>query len=144
MGDDVRPQVHILVVDDHESFRRFVSDTLRGRPGLQVVAEAQNGFEAVRQAEALQPDLILLDIGLPGLNGIECARRIGKISPKSKIIFLTQETSAEIVQEALRLGAQGYVIKLLAGRELLAAVNSVMEGKQFVSSGLDRHAGRTP
>jgi DNA-binding NarL/FixJ family response regulator len=142
--DTTGPQVRILVVDDHESFRRFVSDTLEERPDLQIIAEAQDGIEAVRQAEALQPDMILLDIGLPGLNGIECARRIGKLAPNSRIIFLTQETSADLVHAALNLGALGYVNKLRAGADLLVAVETVMQGKQFVSSGLDGHAELNP
>jgi len=81
----------------------------------------------------LRPDLILLDIGLPSLNGIEAARQIRKLVPESKIIFLTQESSDDLVEEALRLGACGYVIKIKAKRDLLAAVETVISGKQFVS-----------
>jgi len=132
-------QVRILVVDDHEPFRRFVSSTLSEQTNLKVVGEGQDGLEAVHQAEALQPDLILLDIGLPGLNGIEAARRIGKLAPNARIIFLTQESSADVVREAFSLGAWGYVIKIQAGQELLIAVESVMQNKQFRSSVLDGH-----
>lgn len=105
-----------------------------------IVAEAQNGLEAVRQAEALQPDLIVLDIGLPGVNGIESARRIGELAPRCRVIFLTQEVAPEVVHEALSLGAWGYLIKLQAGTELLVAVETVMQGKRFVSDGVDGHA----
>jgi DNA-binding NarL/FixJ family response regulator len=84
----------------------------------------------------LQPDLILLDIGLPSMNGIEAARRIRKLSPKSKILFVSQESSADLVQEALALGALGYVVKTDAGKELLTAVKAVVQGKQYLSSGL--------
>jgi DNA-binding NarL/FixJ family response regulator len=98
-----------------------------------------DGLEAVRKAEELRPNLILLDIGLPSLNGIEAARQIRKLVPESKIIFLTQESSIDLVQEALRLGACGYVIKIKAKRDLLAAVETVISGKQFVSG---RVAGR--
>jgi DNA-binding NarL/FixJ family response regulator len=132
-------QVRILVVDDHEPFRRFVSSTLSEQTNLKVIGEVQDGLEAVHQAEALQPDLILLDIGLPGLNGIEAARRIGELVPNARIIFLTQESSADVVREAFSLGAWGYVIKLQAGEELLIAVESVMQNKQFRSSVLDGH-----
>jgi DNA-binding NarL/FixJ family response regulator len=92
-----------------------------------------DGFEAVRKAAELQPDLILLDIGLPFLNGIEAARQIRKLAPESKIIFVTQESSADVVEEALSSGAMGYVVKAEAASELLAAVEAVCQGRQFVS-----------
>jgi DNA-binding NarL/FixJ family response regulator len=101
---------------------------------LQVIAEVSDGLEAVQKAVELQPDLILLDIGLPSLNGIEAARQIRKLVPESKIIFLTQESSAEAVQEALNLGARGYVIKITAASELLPTVEAVLLGKSFISS----------
>ena len=138
--DDPSLQVRVLVVDDHEPFRRFVASTLEKQPSLQIIGEAQDGINAVHQAEALQPDLILLDIGLPGLNGIEVARRIGQTSSDSRIIFLTQESSADIVREAFNVGARGYVVKTQAARELLIAVETVLQGKQFVSGGLEGHA----
>jgi DNA-binding NarL/FixJ family response regulator len=130
-------QVRILVVDDHEGFRQFVSSTLHERPNLEVIAEVQDGVQAVQQAEALQPDLILLDIGLPKLSGIFAARQIRQLAPSAKIIFLTQESSADVVREAFALGAWGYVAKVHAGKELLAAVETVLQGKRFVSDGLD-------
>jgi len=125
--------VRVLVVDDFEPFRRFVSSTLGKRQALQIVGEASDGLEAVRRAEALKPDLILLDIGLPTLNGMEAARQIRKLAPESKIIFLSQESCADVVQEALNLGAWGYVAKATAGRDLLAAVEAVLLGQHFVS-----------
>ncbi|MGC1450704.1 MAG: response regulator transcription factor [Candidatus Sulfotelmatobacter sp.] len=97
--------VRVLVVDDYEPFRRFVCSTLEQRPDLQIIGEVSDGLEAVQKAEELQPDLIVLDIGLPTLNGIEAARRIRKLSPESRIVVLSQEFSADVVQEALRLGA---------------------------------------
>jgi len=127
------------VVDDFEPFRRFVSSTLGRRPELQVIGEASDGLEAVQKAQELKPDLILLDVGLPTLNGIEVARQVSKLAPKSKIIFLTQESSADVVQEALSLGAWGYVVKTTAAIDLLAAVDAVQEGSQFVSGGLSGH-----
>jgi DNA-binding NarL/FixJ family response regulator len=132
-------QVRILVVDDHEPIRRFVSSTLSEQTNLRVIGEVADGLEAVHQAERLQPDLILLDIGLPGLNGIDAARRIGKLAPNARIIFLTQESSADVVREAFSLGAWGYVVKFQALKELLMAVESVIQNKQFRSSALDRH-----
>ena len=132
-------KIRILLVDDNEPFRQFVASTLRNHQNLNLIGEAGDGLEAVQRAEALQPDLILLDIGLPGLNGIEAARRVRELAPEAKIIFLTQESSDDVVHEALSLGAWGYVVKVQAGRELLVAVNMVMQGQRFVSSGLDGH-----
>jgi DNA-binding NarL/FixJ family response regulator len=120
--------VRILLVDDNEPFRRFVASALHDQPNLHVIAEVGDGFEAVRQAEALQPDLILLDIGLPGLNGIGAARRIAELAPNARIILLTQESSTDMVREALSLGAWGNLIKVQAGKELLVAVEMVMQG----------------
>jgi DNA-binding NarL/FixJ family response regulator len=125
--------IRILVVDDYEPFRRFVCSTLGERPGFQIVGEASDGLAGIRQAEELQPDLILLDIGLPTLNGMEAARRIRKLAPDAKIIIVSQESSADVVQEALSLGASGYVVKTRAATELLAAVEAVLMGKHFVS-----------
>jgi DNA-binding NarL/FixJ family response regulator len=132
--------IRILVVDDSEPYRRSICSMIRQRPDLTVLAEVQDGLEAVRQAGILQPDLVLLDIALPLLNGIEAARQIAKVASTARIIFLTQESSAEVVHEALALGAWGYVIKAQAGTELLAAVDAVARGNTFVSSGLDGDA----
>jgi len=102
-------------------------------PDLQVIGEVSDGLEAVQKSAELQPDLVLLDIGLPSLNGIEAARQIRKLVPELKIIFLTQESSADVVQEALSLGARGYVVKGMAASKLLTAVEAVLQGKTFVS-----------
>jgi DNA-binding NarL/FixJ family response regulator len=99
------------------------------RPDLQIVGEVSNGLEAVKIAEELQPDLIVLD-------GIEAARRIRKLSPNSKVLFVSQESSADIVQEALTAGGLGYVFKAYAQCELLVAVEAALQSKQFVSSAL--------
>ena len=128
--------IPVLVVDDNEPFRRFVRATLSTKPELEIISEVADGLEAVQKALELQPVLIVLDIGLPGLNGIEAARRIRKLSPKSTILFLSQESSPEIVQEALCIGALGFVIKAHAARDLLIAVDAVLRNEQFVSSAL--------
>lgn len=122
----------MLVVEDFAPFLQFISMTLATRPDLQVVCEVSDGLEAVQKAVELRPDLILLDIGLPGLNGIEAARQIRKLVPESKIIFLTQESSPDVVQEAFKLGAWGYVVKASAASDLLAAVEAVISGKPFL------------
>jgi DNA-binding NarL/FixJ family response regulator len=130
------PSLRVLVVDDFEPFRQFVCATLKTMTELQVVGEASDGLDAVAKAQALQPDLILLDIGLPTLSGIEAARQIRKLSPESKILFLSQHAFVEVAQEALSLGALGYVVKADAGSELLAAVDAVRQGKQYLGSRL--------
>jgi len=126
--------VRILVVDDFEMFRQFVVEMLGKRPELQVVGEASDGLEALQKAVELRPDLILLDIGLPSLNGIEVARQMRSLVPESKIIFLTQESSSDLVQEALSLGARGYVTKNMVLADLFAAVETVLLGMMFVSN----------
>jgi len=107
---------------------------LQPQPEWQVISEASDGLEAVQKAEELKPDIVLLDIGLPKLNGIEAARRIQQLSPSSKIIFLTQNKDLDIVWAALGTGALGYVRKTDARRELLPAVDAVLRGEQFISS----------
>jgi DNA-binding NarL/FixJ family response regulator len=133
------PATRVFIVDDYEPIRRFVRATLGKSQDLQVIGEASDGLEAVHKAQELQPDLIVLDIGLPSLNGIEVARRIRKLCPGSRIILLSQEASADLAQEAFRLGAMGYVVKAHAGHELLASIEAVRQGKQFVSKGLSGH-----
>lgn len=99
---------------------------LEKKNGFRVVCEVSNGLEAVEKAEELKPDLILLDIGLPTLNGIEAARRICKLAPESKIIFVTQESSSDVVEEALSSGGRGYVLKTRAASDLLPAMEAVI------------------
>jgi DNA-binding NarL/FixJ family response regulator len=129
-------KVRVLVVDDYDPFRRFICSTLGKRPEWQIAGEASDGLEAVQRAEELRPDLVVLDIGLPTLNGIEAARRIRKLCPECRILFVSQESSADVVQEAISVGALGYVVKVHAGSELVAAVDAVLEGKTFFGRGL--------
>jgi DNA-binding NarL/FixJ family response regulator len=138
-GDYVAPLVRVLVVDDFEPWRRAICSVLQKQPELQVIGEASDGLEAVHRAEKLQPHLVVLDIGLPTLNGIEAARRIRKLSPQSKIIFVSQESSADVVQRAFGTGARGYLVKTDARRELLTAVDAVLRGDQFVGSRFAGH-----
>jgi DNA-binding NarL/FixJ family response regulator len=128
----------ILLVDDFEPWRQQVCSILRTRPELSVVAEVGDGLAAVQKAQELQPDLILLDIGLPNLGGLEAANRIRQVAPDSAIIFLTQNSDKDMVRAAFSTGAQGYVLKTDAGSELLSAVIGVLEGDDFVSSGIER------
>jgi len=123
----------ILLVDDFQPFRTFVTSLFGGN--RYVFYEASDGLEAVAKAQELQPDLILLDIHLPKLNGLEVARRLRELAPSSKIVFFTLDSSA-VMQEALSLGA-GYVAKMQAGADLPAALTAVLQGERFISSGLD-------
>jgi DNA-binding NarL/FixJ family response regulator len=106
---------------------------------LQIIGEVSEGLEGVQKAKELQPDLIALDIGLASLNGIEAARHIRKRSPESKILFVSQASSVDVVQEALGTGAYGYVVKTDAGSELLEAVDAVLRGEPFVGSRFSGH-----
>jgi DNA-binding NarL/FixJ family response regulator len=131
--------IRILIADDYPDWRRQVRLLLQARPEWQVIAEASDGSETIQKAEELKPDLILLDIGLPKLNGIEAAWRIRQLSPSSKIVFLSHNNDRDFVRAALSTGALGYIHKADAAGELLLAVDAVLRGKQFVSSILKGH-----
>jgi DNA-binding NarL/FixJ family response regulator len=129
--------IRVLVVDDHRDWRNLVRLLLQIRPEWEVICEVSDGSEAVQKAQELKPDMILLDIGLPKLNGIEAARQIRQLSPNSKIVFVSMDNSLDVVQVALATGALGYVYKVEAGSELLPAVEAVLRGERFVSSGIE-------
>ena len=133
--DEVRlSSTRVLLVDDYKDWRDQVLLLLQARQEWQVICEASDGLEAVQKARELKPDVVLMDIGLPSLNGIEAARWIRQLSPNSKIVFLSADNSLDVVQAALSTGAQGYVQKARAQSELLPAVDAVLRGGQFVSS----------
>jgi len=134
MSSSVR--VSVLVVEDYEPFRRLICSTLGKRPELQIVGQASDGLQAVQKAQELQPNLILLDVGLPTLNGIEAARRISRLVPAAKVLFVSQNNDADVVRAALSNGAKGYVRKENALTDLLPAVVAVLRGDGFVSRGL--------
>jgi DNA-binding NarL/FixJ family response regulator len=128
--------VTIVVVDDAEHWRKFISFILRIDPALGIVSEASDGTQAVQEAKKHQPTIVLLDIGLPGINGIEAGRRILREAPSSKIIYVSQESDIEVVEEALAVGAIGYVSKIDAGSQLVAAIRCAMRGQRFISTSL--------
>jgi PAS domain S-box-containing protein len=129
--------VKVLVIEDYDPFRRFVCAALQRRAAEFDVTQASDGLEAVQKAVTLEPDLILLDIGLPKLDGFQVAKRIGSLVPRARILFVSQESSSEVIREALRVGGRGYVQKSRAHGDLLAAVDAVLGDKRFVSSGLE-------
>lgn len=134
MGETEVDCLRILLVEDFGEFRGFICSLLEPRAEFQV-KQASDGLEAVQKAEELHPDLILLDISLPRLNGMEVARRVRKLAPTARILFLSVESDPDLVIEALSLGA-GYIHKTRASRDLLPAIDAVLRGEQFVSSGL--------
>jgi DNA-binding NarL/FixJ family response regulator len=128
--------VRILVVDDLSHWQDFVRVCFEKRPDVHILGVASSGQEAVQKAGDLQPDLILLDISLPEMNGIQAAERIRKLVPKTKIIFLTGQSDPEIVREAFRAGGDGYILKWDASEELIVGMEAVLLGKRFTSRGI--------
>ena len=124
--------LRILVVEDHAPFRHLICAALRRRAELQTI-EAADGLEAVQKADELQPDLVLLDIHLPKMDGFEVARQIRRLAPPARLLFMSQESSPDIVRKALSLGARGYVQKVSAAADLLPAIDAVLAGLHFVS-----------
>lgn len=128
--------IRIFIVDDYQPWRQAVCSILQQQKDLEVICEAWDGLEAVQKSAELQPDVILLDIGLPKLNGLEAARQIRKISPASRILFLTMHDSPEVMEKALKSGASGLVVKSDTASDLLPAVRAVMRNERFVSRSL--------
>jgi len=138
MADPETPHssARTLVVDDSEPLRRTVCSMLKAAANVQVIGEVSDGLKAVQKAQELNPDLILLDIGLPNLNGIEAENRLHQLIPGAKVLLLSQNNDSELVRAALSNGARGYVLKVDAGSELLPAIKAILRGERFVSSGV--------
>ena len=129
----------VLVVEDHEWWRRYISSALEQASQWEVVGAVSDGIEAVQKARDLKPDVILLDVGLPGMDGIQAARQMLAHDPSSRILFVSEQQSLDIAEAALGTGARGYIVKSDVGRELLPAMKAVIEGERFISAKL---AGR--
>jgi len=127
----------ILVVDDFAPIRKFTTMVLEKEVGFRVVAEAADGRQAIQLAKESKPDLVVLDLDLPFLCGIEVARQIRSYSPDSTILFFSINNDPDVVEAALQTGALGYVLKLDAFDDLLNAAKTVLSGKRFVSRGLN-------
>jgi DNA-binding NarL/FixJ family response regulator len=123
--------IRILIVDDFEPWRRSVRSILAKDVDLEVIGESSDGLEAVQKSQELQPDLVLLDIQLPTMNGLEAARQIRKILPGTKILFLSSYQDIEVMRDALRVGA-GFVVKADAGRDLIHLLKAVIQNEPFV------------
>lgn len=126
--------LRILIVDDHAVVRRGVRSLLESYQGFEITGEAATGREAVEMARRLQPDVVVMDLSLPELNGLDATRQILKDSPRSEILVLTMHHSEELARDVLQAGARGYVLKSDADQSLIAAVKSLREHKPFLSA----------
>jgi DNA-binding NarL/FixJ family response regulator len=127
-------KIRILVADDHEVVRRGLSSLLAAQPDWEVCGEAGTGREAVAKAQQLRPDIVILDIGMPSLSGLEATRQIVKAVPQAKVLILTLHDSDQVVSEVLNAGARGFLLKSDAARDLVAAVDALRRGKTYFTS----------
>jgi DNA-binding NarL/FixJ family response regulator len=136
--------IRILVVDDHAILREGICSLLERQEDMQVVGEAANGEEALARVAELKPDLVLMDLAMPGMDGLEATRRLHAMTPDTHVLVLTQHDNREFVTPALEAGAAGYVLKRSGGREVVNAIRQVMRGAAILDSGLARQLGRPP
>jgi|SRR6516164_8247296 DNA-binding NarL/FixJ family response regulator len=127
------PVKQILLVDDSLPWQRFVREMFESEADLKIIATATDGSEAIQKARELQPDVILMDVSLPGLNGFEATRQIRTLSPASKILFLSEHSSTDLIEAALEVGGSGYVWKSNCRSHLLTAIRVILRDQQFVS-----------
>jgi DNA-binding NarL/FixJ family response regulator len=128
------PVLKVLIADDHEIVRQGLRSMLEAKGDCQIVGEAANGRQAVSMTRDLSPDVVILDVGMPTLNGTEATRQILKIRPQTKVLILTMHESDSVIREVLDAGARGYILKTDAGRDLLTAVDSLRSNKTFFTS----------
>jgi DNA-binding NarL/FixJ family response regulator len=130
--------IRILIADDHTIVRQGLARLLEDQPGFQVVGEAYDGRMAIEKAAALKPDVVVLDIGMPLLNGIEAARRIRKLLPQTRILILSMYSQEHYVHELLETGISGYLLKESSGRDIIQAIQAAMKGETFLSPSISR------
>ena len=132
----MREKIHILLADDHAVVRQGFKMILAAQPDMEIVGEAGNGREALDLAGQLQPDVIVMDVAMPELNGIEATRRVADLSPRSRVLALSMHKDSVYVREILRAGARGYLLKDSIASDLLAAVRAVARGEGYLSPGV--------
>lgn len=130
------PEVRVLLADDYEPFRRCVSSLFLKHPGWEIIGEVSDGLEAVKKTQELNPDVVLLDLSLPKIDGVEAANRIRRTAPATKIVFITAYHDSELMQTVLRDQAEGYVLKWEIMRDLFPAIEAALCGRKFVSTRL--------
>src|SRR5512133_1882978 len=130
--------IRILIVDDHGVMRAGLRALLEAEPGIQVVGEAATGDEAIRLAGERKPEIILMDIGLQGMDGIETTRQLKKLFPEMQVLILTVYEDGSLLKEAIKAGASGYIIKRAAEQELMAAIQAVSRGDMYIHPGVTR------
>lgn len=131
-------KIKILLVEDHTIVRQGLRSLLEQNSGMEVIGEAENGKEAVQKAENLKPDIVLMDVSMPLLNGIEATRQIKKHWPEIKVLILTMHTTEEYIFQILRAGASGYIVKKAAHQELITAIHAVNRGDKFLSPSISK------
>jgi two-component system response regulator NreC len=132
----MREKIRILLADDHAVVRQGFKMILAAQPDMEIVGEAGNGREALQLAGNLQPDVIVMDVAMPELNGIEATRRLGELSPRTRVLALSMHKDSVYVREILRAGARGYLLKDAIASDLLAAVRAVARGEGYLSPGV--------
>ncbi len=134
----MKKKIRVLVADDHTIVRKGLCALLDGDKEIEVVGDAENGREAIKKVEQVQPDIVLMDITMPGLNGLETTRQLKKRHPKTKILILTMHDNEEYIFETLRAGASGYLVKRTAPEELISAIHAVNRGESFLSPSISK------
>ncbi len=131
-------RIRIFLADDHTILREGIRSLLENEPDMEVVGEAEDGHQAVKMVKQIKPDVILMDIAMPRLNGLEATSQIKKINPNSKILILTMHDNEEYIRKALAAGAMGYILKDAAASELLGAIRAVQRGEAVLSPAVTR------
>ena len=131
--------MRVLIVDDHEQVRRGIRFLLHNQENCEVSGEAVDGQDAITKVQQLRPDVVIMDISMPNLNGLEATRRVTNLLPSCAVLILSQHDSAEMVRQALRAGARGYVVKSSVGRDLLTAIRKVSGGETYLSPALSAY-----
>ena len=130
--------IKVVLADDHTIVRKGLSSLLEGEECIEVIGEAEDGREAIKLVEKLRPDIVVMDIAMPGLNGLEATRRLKRLYPEIKVLILSMYANEEYVFQTLQAGAQGYLVKKAAPSELVSAIKAISQGNSFLSPSISR------